>query len=167
MPKRIRMSLRLSSNRYTYGEPFQEVTEALIPTIAEAILDAYEGTVDDEGDTLAQTIEELHLVFQGTLGPLLRDASLVIQKNGDLASGILLCDYRGEATLTYTFTKKAYQRLGYATLLIGRAAEILYEKGYHSLYLYVTMENKEALRLYESLGFVEVPLTTVSEIYVD
>ena len=167
MSKRIRMGLRLKDTSYTYPKSFILVDEVSLDALAEAMLDSYVGTVDYEGETFDETLVELDRVISGDYGEFLSEVSFVIMEEEEVQACILICPYRGEPTITYNFTRKSAQRMGYQTLLIGRSAEILYEKGYHTLYLYVHLENKGALRLYESLGFEEVPLTTITEIFVD
>lgn len=167
MPKRIRMSLRLQEKNDVFPFELTPVKETLLVEIAEAMLDAYEGTVDDEGENLSETIDELKRLFSGTYGPLMEEASYLVMEGNKVMSALLTCLYRGEPTITYTFTRKEAQRLGYATALIAKAEEGLYKNGYRSLFLYVTVENTPALRLYEALGFIEVPLTTVNGLYID
>jgi len=167
MPRRIRMSLRLNGENGVYPENIKNAEFQHLTAMAEAILDAYKDTVDYEGEDLEQTLEELTRVFKGLYGPLLTDASFLLMEKGEVKAGVLVCLYRNEPTITYTFTRKKEQRLGHATLLIHKACSELYRQGHHSLYLYVTVENTDALRLYESMGFREVPTTTVSEIHVD
>lgn len=167
MPKRIRMSLRLSPEVFDFPETIIPADSDRLDQIASCFLDAYEGTVDYEGENLQQTKDELRRVYTGYYGQFMEDASFLLFEDDNVQAGLLTCLYRGEPTITYTFTRKSKQRLGYATLLIGLACQVLYKKGYHSLFLYVTIENNDALRLYESLGFEEVPLTTLSEINID
>ncbi len=167
MSKRIRMSLRLKKTSFTYPKSFVLADEISLETLAEAMMDAYEDSIDYEGETQDDTLIELENVLSGYYGEFLSETSFVIMEHERVQACVLICLYRDEPTITYNFTIKESQRLGYQTLLIGRAAEILFEKGYHSLYLYVNLENKGAVRLYESLGFREVPLTTVTEIFID
>lgn len=167
MPKRIRMSLRLSKTDYDFPQEILSAEQKYLKEIASCALDAYKDTVDYEGEDLDQTIEEVQRVYEGFYGPFMKEASFIYLEDETVYAGLLTCLYRGEPTITYTFTRKSRQRLGYATQLIGFACQRLYELGYHSLFLYVTTENLDALRLYESLGFQEVPLTTLSEINID
>ncbi|MBO1263556.1 GNAT family N-acetyltransferase [Proteiniclasticum sp. SCR006] len=167
MPKRIRMSLRLSDDKRDFPITFVPAEKKHLYAMAEAILDAYRDTIDYEGEDLEQTLDELKRVYKGSYGPLMDEASFLLMEENLVKAGVLVCLYRGEPTITYTFTRKKEQRLGYATLLILKSAQTLYQLGYHSLYLYVTVENSSAVRLFESLGFSEVPLTTVTEINID
>ncbi len=167
MSKRIRMCLRLEKTSYSYPKSFVLADEVSLEAMAEAMMDAYQDSFDYEGETLDDTLVELDHVLSGYYGEFLREASFVMMKGEEVQACVLLCLYRDEPTITYNFTRKNAQRLGYQTLLIGRVAEILFEKGYHSLYLYVNLDNQGAVRLYESLGFVEVPLTTLTEIFID
>ena len=161
------MSLRLQDKDFDFPYEVTPVKETLITEIAEAMYDAYEGTIDYEGENLSQTIDELKRLFTGSYGPLMEEASYLIMEDNKVVSALLTCLYRGEPTITYTFTRKEAQRLGYATALIAKAEQELYRNGFHSLFLYVTLENTPAIRLYESLGFIEVPLTTVNDIQID
>lgn len=167
MSKRIRMCLRLEKTSFTYPKNFVLVDEVSLEAIAEAMMNAYEDSIDYEGESLDETLVELENVVSGYYGEFISEASFVIMEEEQVQACVLICLYRDEPTITYNFTRKSAQRMGYQTLLIGRAAEILYEKGYHSLYLYVNLDNKGAHRLYESLNFKEVPLTTVTEIFID
>lgn len=167
MPKRIRMSLRLSDEPMVFPDKLVPAEISYLDAMADAFLDAYKDTVDYEGETFDQTVDEIRRVYQGSYGPFMQDSSFLFMEDGMVRAGVLVCLYREEPTITYTFTRKKDQRLGYATLLINRAAFELYKRGFHSLYLYVTVENTDALRLYESMGFVEVPITTVSDINID
>lgn len=167
MPKRIRMSLRLSDEPMVFPQQLVPAKISYLHAMADAFLDAYRDTVDYEGENLDQTLDEIRRVYKGSYGPFMQDASFLYLEDELVRAGVLVCLYRDEPTITYTFTRKKDQRLGYATLLINRAAFDLYRKGYHSLYLYVTVENTDALRLYESMGFIEVPITTVSELNID
>lgn len=167
MSKRIRMCLRLKDTSYTYPKSFVLADEVSLEAIAEAMMDAYRDSVDYEGETLDDTLEELENVMSGYYGEFISEASFVIMDKEVVQACVLICLYRDEPTITYNFTRQSAQRMGYQTLLIGRAAEILYDKGYHSLYLYMHTENKGAYRLYQSLDFQEVPLTTVTEIFID
>lgn len=167
MSERIRMSRRLEDEDRSFPFELVPVKETLLDNMADAMLDAYQGSIDYEGENLQQTVDELKRVFRGTYGPMMEEASYLVMEGDQVLSGLLTCLYRGEPTITYTFTRKSAQRLGYATLLINKAFDELYRRGYHSLFLYVTLANKGAVRLYESLGFQEVPLTTVTEINID
>src|SRR5690554_5992526 len=147
MPKRIRMSLRLYAENRTFPVNFVPAQKKHLTAMAEAVLDAYEDTIDYEGEDLEQTLDELKRVYNGSYGPLMEDASFLLMEEDEVRAGVLVCLYHGEPTITYTFTRKKDQRLGYATLLILRSAQALYKNGYHSLFLYVTVENTSAVRL--------------------
>ncbi len=164
MPRRIRMRLDLEDKIRNYNVEITPVTEETIPELAGIMLDAYRDTVDYEGEDLKQTEDELGRVFRGLYGPVLKEASHTIWENGEAAASVLVCLFKHEPTITYTFTRKASKRKGYATALINKAEEELLKQGYRTLHLFVTLENRDAVNLYESLGFYEVPVTTVTEI---
>lgn len=159
MVKRIKMSIPLTEQVKNYPTAMIPVDAAYLPGMAEALLDAYQDTVDYEGESYEDALEELSQVLLGRYGPLMQEASWLILDNlGDVAAGVLVCLFQEEPTITYTFTRKTHRRKGYATLLLNKAQDTLYDLGYDNLSLYVTLENKEALNLYECLGFREAPL---------
>lgn len=167
LPKRIRMCLDLVEKVSNYPVEIVPASGLDLITLGSAILDAYKGTIDDEGEDLGQTVDDLKRLFRGLYGPLVEESSNVILEDGRIAAGLLVCLYRNEPTITYTFTGKAHRRRGYATILIEKACEELRKKGYDSICLYVTLENSDAVNLYESLGFYEVPITSVTEVITD
>lgn len=167
LPKRIRMCLDLVDKVTNYPVEIVPVSSLDLMSLGAAMLDAYRDTIDYEGEDLGQTVDELRRVFRGFYGPLVLESSNIIQVQGEIAAGLLVCLYRNEPTITYTFTRKEFRRRGYATILIEKAAEELRKKGHDSLCLYVTLENSDAVNLYESLGFYEVPITSVTEIITD
>lgn len=59
--------------------------------------------------------------------------------------------------LAYVFTAPACAGRGHARRLIESAMRALGEQGYDRLSLAVTETNPRARRLYESLGFTDVP----------
>lgn len=167
LPKRIRMCMDLVEKVSNYPVEIVPVAGLDLMSLGSAMLDAYRDTIDYEGEDLGQTVDELKRLFRGLYGPLVAESSNVIMEDGVIAAGLLVCLYRDEPTITYTFTRKGSRRRGYATILIEKAAEELRKKGYDSLCLYVTLENSDAVSLYESLGFYEVPVTSVTEIITD
>lgn len=129
--------------------------------IARLMQGAYVDTPDYEGETLEDTVKEVSMVFRGYYGAILPDASLaVFDEEGAIASCLFVCNFKGEPTITYLFTRRDSQCRGYASSLIHAAENALASLGYDRIYLYVSEGNRAAVSLYLKLGFVEIPLNS-------
>lgn len=160
MAQRIKMVKYLDSY-HTSNLDIRPVDREQIRTIAEIMLDSYIDTPEYEGETLEDTIKEISMVFRGYYGKFLTDASfLAYDEDGDMVSGLFVCEFKNEPTLTYLFTRKNSQGLGYASALIQTAQTALLSMGYHRIYLYVSKSNRAACQLYKNQGFVQIPFNT-------
>lgn len=122
---------------------------------------AYRGTPDerDAGDGVGSATEEIRLVFAGEHGRFLPDASFVAEDDGRLTAAALVTLWKETPLLAYVFTAPSHTGRGLARRLIEATMGALTEQGHDRLSLAVTEHNTRARALYESLGFVEVPVT--------
>lgn len=145
----MKASLRRFDNNLHFAEPVR-------PEHAEAIgllmKRAYEGTIDDEGETLDQCTQEIRDTLTGKYGPFLDAASFVAVADGRIVSASLVTLYKGQPLLAYSMTDPDYQRRGLAGGLIRESLDALAEAGFSGLYLVVTVGNP-AQKLYSALGF--------------
>ena len=162
MAQRIKM-IKFLDTYPTADLDIRPVDKDCIRELAELMLDAYLNTPDYEGETLNDTIKEISMVFRGYYGKFLKDASFMLfDDDGRLSSCLFICEFKTEATLTYVFTRKNQLGKGYATELIRAAENALAQLGYDRLALFVSKENLDALKLYLSLGFMEIPLNSTT-----
>lgn len=126
--------------------------------LAKTMFDAYKYSPDYENDTVDDFKMEIDNLKEGLYGDIIEDACLCIRYQGQIVSAIFLCDFRGEATVTYCCTQRAYQGGGLAEALIKKAENELYKKGYKEFYTYLTLTNKDAFALFDSLGFSEIEI---------
>lgn len=138
------------------GIPIRNVTEHDLGQLAELLVIAYAGTVDD----LQQTPEEAQAELeQHTLGSLvgapLWDCSFVAVEHGTPVAVVLTTDEDTHPLFAYVFTHPDHQRRGMATGLLLRAMRALHKKGYDHVRLRVAEANERARRVYERLGFVQ------------
>ncbi len=160
MAQRIRMVKYLDSYP-PVDHLVQPVDKDRIREIAQIMLDSYIDTPDYEGESLNDTIKEISMVFRGYYGEFLQNASFVALNDDDeIVSCLFICEFKGEPTLTYLFTRKDFLGQGYATSLIQTTEMALLELGYEKMYLFVSEANQPALKLYEHLGFMAIPLNT-------
>lgn len=160
MAQRIKMVKYLDSFT-TPDHDIRPVDKERIREIAQIMLDAYVSTPDYEGESLNDLTKELSMLFRGYFGTYLDEASLVLlNDNEEPVCFLFTCDFKGEPTLTYLFTKKGHQGMGYATDLFNAAENALFAMDYDRLALYVSKENTPALKLYLKLGFMEIPVNS-------
>jgi GNAT superfamily N-acetyltransferase len=123
------------------------------PGLARLLLDAYRGTVHDEGETIEQAFEEIERVFRGECGPVMLAESIVVERQGQLASATLLTRWQNRPFVAHAITLPAWQRRGLARASMTSCMSRLHEQGEQWLSLTVTLENEPAVVLYKSLGF--------------
>ena len=123
------------------------------PMVAALLYDAYLGTIDDEGDTRADSLAEIDATMAGQYGPPILGACLVGVDDGDrIVAMIITTMFEGEPLIAYVATNPAWQSQGWATGLIEQAASALADQGERRMNLVVTVGNP-AQHLYERLGF--------------
>lgn len=129
--------------------------------LADLMLDAYRGTVDYNGETIADARAEIGRTLAGYYGPFSPDCSFAVEERGALQSATLVALLDEGLTdptplLVYTMTRPGAQRRGLASALILRSAEALRAAGHNRLLLMVTAANLPARRVYDRLGFIPV-----------
>ena len=123
--------------------------------VAHLMVDGYRGTIDFEGETDDDALDELQGAVAGGNGETIRDAWLMVRTaEGEPAAAIATVRWRGMPFISYVFTAAAHKGRGYGGALIRQAALALEAAGETELVLFVTVGNP-ARSLYESLGFVE------------
>jgi RimJ/RimL family protein N-acetyltransferase len=150
---------RLTAPPYVHRVCEHRGARSLQPTdgkrLGELMYDSYRGTVDDEGGTAADAIDEAQGTLQGKYGNVLWYASFVVEhEDGRLASACVVTDYSQlSPLLAFSLTRTQDQRQGLAGCLIERALAALHASGAERLHLVVTETNDNARRLYGRLGF--------------
>ncbi len=131
--------------------------------LARAMLDAYRGTIDDEGETIDDARELVRQLFEGEFGALDWAASEVITRDGQLVSATLLTRWQERPFVAFMLTVPGHQRQGLARAGLLRAVNRLAAAGETVLRLVVTQGNTRAEAVYESLGLrpeAQPPFTT-------
>ena len=118
------------------------------------MLEAYRGTVDDEGATLEDALKETRATLSGRYGSPLLEHSFLVEESGEaLLCASLVSRFEGAPLLAFSMTRPSHKRQGLASALILESARSLREAGHEKLLLFVTEENLPARKLYEKLGF--------------
>src|SRR5262245_31298303 len=129
--------------------------------LARLMLAAYRGGADDEGETIAEALQEVDNVLASADRPFIHEASFVIEVDAALASASLVSLFRGAPLITHIMTHPNYKRRGLGGSALLSSANALRERGWSSLSLYVTDSNAPALALYRKLGFQMTSTVTV------
>lgn len=126
------------------------------PALAVLFLDAYRGTVDDEGETEADALAAVDALFAGAFGTFDAASSEIVEREGRLVAATLLTRWEGAPFVAFSLTDPGSQRQGLARAGLLRAMAALSARGETRLDLVVTATNDRAVALYERLGFVDV-----------
>ena len=119
-----------------------------------AVLAAYAGSVDDEGEDEADALVEVRKTFGGDHGAFDPASSKLVTRADELLHASLITRRQGRPFVAFTMTAPAARRAGLARACLISAMQDLCEQGETELRLAVTLANLPALTLYESLGFV-------------
>jgi GNAT superfamily N-acetyltransferase len=121
--------------------------------LAELMLAAYRGTVDDEGANLEDALGEVKRTFSGGYGDLLWEHSFLAEEGGKVLSASLVTSFEGTPLLAFSMTHPSHKRRGLAGALILKSVRSLREDGDEILFLFVSEGNLPARKLYEKLDF--------------
>lgn len=127
--------------------------------LGQLLYDAYKGTVDDEGQTLADAIAEAEETIAGKYGALIGEASYVVLDGSTIVSTCVVTNYKEIPLVAFAATLPAYQGRGLARKGMIASIRSLADMGRDQVRLVVTETNSRALSLYERLGFAPIDKT--------
>ena len=132
------------------------LTDADLQELAQLFIDAYAGSVDDDGEALDDARAEIGALLQGTYGVPRRESWLgIFDDEGPPLAAILCTTWKGMPFIAQVMTQPSYRERGYATSLIREFAAQVDATGGTAIGLMVTRTNT-ALDLFEELGFQEL-----------
>ncbi len=135
-----------------------------IPALARLLLDAYRGTIDDEGETLDDALRVMESTFAGASGALLEVCSFLIEEWGEPLACTLVTCWRGQPLLAFVMTHPLLKNHGVGRFLLQKSINALLVQGHRELSLFVTEGNLPAQHLYERLGFQRMSTSGLAEI---
>lgn len=124
--------------------------------LAQLMDEAYQGTIDHEGETREQCEQEMRGTINGKYGEFVPDASHMIVTDGVAAAACLVTMWQGKPLIAFSMTSPKYQQQGLSRLLIEKAISALHQNDEGTLYLVVTDGNTSAQNLYSKIGFKEL-----------
>lgn len=117
--------------------------------LAGLMLDAYVGTVDYDDETLDDAHDEVGRWLQ--TAPML-DHSLGAERDGRLASAVLVSELDGTPFVSYVMTDRGHKRTGLARILVRACLQSLRSAGEQRVVLAITRGNVASERLFVGLG---------------
>jgi len=156
--ERVPMSLRLKPQTIAKDWLSRTVRTSDAHDLAILLYAAFRGTIDDEGETFADTLCEIEKTFAGDYGRLLPDCSFVIRRGEFIVSACLISWFEPHKAplVAFTMTRPEHKRQGMARFLLKGSINALIDRGYTQLTLIVTAGNEPAQKLYTSMGFREM-----------
>jgi ribosomal protein S18 acetylase RimI-like enzyme len=124
--------------------------------LANLLLAAYAGTIDDEGETPAEALAEIERTLGGAYGPYLEPCSFLAEVDGRVVAASLITRWAEAPLVAFVMIDPRFQRRGLGERLLRRSMAALWSQGERELLLFVTEGNTPAQRLYERLGFAVV-----------
>ena len=115
------MSYKLLPQTFTSKYDFESIDIGDVTELAMVMLESIKHTCEDQGETLADLIEELDSVLGGSFAPYIADASYQIKQNGETVSAIMISYFKGYPLISEFFTKKKFQNQGMARFLINKS----------------------------------------------
>jgi GNAT superfamily N-acetyltransferase len=123
--------------------------------LGQLMYDSYKGTIDYEGETLEQSIEEMKGTLGGKYGEVNFPASFIVLEGKLAISAVIFVDFKKEnmPLLAFTMTHPEFQGRKMSQALIKMGMNVLQEQGNKECCLVVTEGNQPAQSIYDKLGF--------------
>jgi RimJ/RimL family protein N-acetyltransferase len=133
-------------------------------SLAQLMLDAYRGTVDDAGETLADALHEVHGFWAGTAGVTpWAEVCTGVMAGDALVAACVVGEWQSRQVplIAYVLTHPAWQRRGLASALVGRALQHLWQHQRWPVYAVITAGNLPSERMMMRVGFERLEQTLV------
>lgn len=124
--------------------------------LARLMLDAYNGTVDDNGETYEDALNEIRAYFSGERGgPPLLDCSKVFELRRMIVSACLVAEWteRQRPIIAYLMTRADMKRQSYASSLLFTSLRSLQDLEYSEAQAVITAGNTPSEQLFTKIGF--------------
>ncbi len=122
--------------------------------LAHLILDAYRGTIDYEGETLAEAKAAIDEWLDDA--PMF-EASFGAQDGESLVSATLLQVLDSNPFISIVMTHPAHKSKGYGSAAVEATLDMLRSRGYEKVVFFITEGNTASEKLFRNLGAVAVP----------
>lgn len=127
--------------------------------LAELMIGAYRGTIDYDGESLADAAREVETYLVGKRGgqALLNESRLAFDGN-QLVGACLVAYWRERQTplIAYIMTHARWKNQGLGKQMVSAVLEALQEEGHHQVRAVITEGNIPSERLFGRLGFARL-----------
>ena len=127
--------------------------------LAELMIEAYQGTIDYDGETVDDALGEIRAYLRGERGgePYLSESRLAFAGT-QLVGACLVGDWQERQTplINYVMTHGAWKRQGVGKQALAAALQTLREQGYREVRAVITEGNIPSERLLGGFGFRKV-----------
>lgn len=134
------------------GMPFRKVRDDDREALATLFLEAYRGTIDDEGEGP----EEARAAVDYYLATILRPYSFVVETGDDLVAASLVVSVEGTHYIDPVVVSPSSQRRGVGRMAVIHSLAALAGGGISEVGAVITDGNTPSEGLFASLGFVRV-----------
>ncbi len=138
------------------GFPLLRPAPADSAILAELMIDAYRGTIDDDGETLEDALQEVAGFFNQASGQPLLDCSWLARSRTGLSAAILISLWQQEPLVSYVMTAAAHKGQGLAGLLLQRSLACLQQDGQQAVQAFITAGNIPSEKLFLRAGFKRI-----------
>ncbi len=150
--------LALAGAPGTLAGALRQPTPADAEQLAQLMLDAYRGTIDDAGETIDNARDELASYLASVINPPLLACSWLVAQPGQLVAACLICLWGRRATplVAYVITRASHKRQALGQLVLGQSLASLRQAGYAEAHAVITDGNLPSERLFGRLGFTRI-----------
>jgi L-amino acid N-acyltransferase YncA len=159
-----RSTYRLDLDQFNLPEPELSLGYMIIRSpqvvdledLARLMFDTYKGTIDDDGETYEDALNEVRAYFSGQRGgPQLGECSKIFELRKKIVSACLVSEWteRQVPIIAYIMTSADMKRQGLAKSLLFNTLRALRDLEYTEVQAVITDGNTPAEQLFAQLGF--------------
>jgi len=127
--------------------------------LAELMIEAYRGTIDYSGESLAEAVQEVQAFLTGQRGgKALLEASQLSLVDGQLVAACLVAewDLRSQPLIAYVMTAAHWKKQGLARRVLLATLSALKNAGHHHVRAIITNGNIASEKLFMAIGFEKI-----------
>lgn len=140
------------------GVSWRNPSDADVHPLAELMLDAYLDTIDYDGETLEDALNEVRSYFSNLSDEMGLEASRLVFMGEDLASACLVSFWedRHAPLIAYVMTAARWKGRHLATGAVTLSLKSLADAGYSEVRAVITGGNLPSERVFSLLGFTQL-----------
>ncbi|MEO6125644.1 MAG: GNAT family N-acetyltransferase [Ilumatobacteraceae bacterium] len=138
------------------GLSMRSIVETDLDAIAQLMLDAYEGTIDSEGETIVEAREEVGGWFDSDWPDAVCShvSTIASDRDGTVQCAVLVSPWESnEVLIGYVITSPEAKGRGLGRALVERTLELLPAHAITTVRAAITVGNSPSERLFDRAGF--------------